>query len=1093
MKKRIPCLLLALALTLGLLPLSAFAEEETHSVRLTGTSSDFMSGYYVTYELNGVEYRSDQVGSAVNRLAWNGMSDSDRRTLMYVYAFAPDRRMEQFGADGSQEMADYINEKQGWTALWAAYADRIEQQECGPLTEYFSDENYDAQLRQLQDNARGGADSWYSRLMNYSSYPEAQAVRQKYDAIAGVMGTGKSAYNCIVRAYTKARQASVRAISKELISIIVDKTLTPNITVAPTAATTSVYTGISDLFFAVTGYSDQLTQRVVGQTQGGMDAVELINAMRELARLNYQLAYRCYTEAKSLSDSIPAEAEAALKICEEKRKNEEFERLQKEEKARQEAEARARAEAQDAEKLKTLYDKILGDTPVWDPEPGLGPTAYEEAFNAYVSLIPGYIAARRELYESEYAQLSEDYQAWYDKYMAALAALNEQHTMEYPRPKYSFTDPSQVYYVYIDFTNEQMADYEKSSTEYTLELRNYAADRMEYTEAARELLNEAIAEYKVLQSRNQALYETRVFGYVVSVDSNGKPNWTEAVYFHEGQWDVYFTKDAEGVGADRRKEVLDALSKAANDWGETRSEGIESGIRTLEEMKAELIRMRKNRLEHARKRINDYNSLKDNFDLAVQFGEQSRDKQDALLESLPDWVSEFSGSLSDVANAGPKLTRLLEGANDPLAKARALGRELSAKLDEFNRLQRCIDNADAAVEYYTREMRALYNAELYPFNGREEACGLPRIQSWGDDYNAFKAYIKRDRTAAQKHNLSALRTLTADLSGWGGAHTQLSLKLAELKATKSALIRRLQSDRDAAPDLLRALGYSFTQLYSSYARNSFYGYARHQAYQAGKPLSGDVYGEAIALIEWLREHYADYVLPTGIRKKDSALLSRGGDELLMAAGDAAADLVLAAAGDRGQLRAEVTPSDATEKGIVWQSLDPEIASVDESGVVTALAPGEARILARALDAPAEAIRENPEDESSPAVGFAYDEAFTVTFTVRVEEGDFRPAQGDGTVLWRNLGSDEAPCFTRSRTENGVTTVTAVFRAEPDANSLCMALYDAHGRMLACTIVRNDGFADALSVRTEGTPARVRVFLLDAAMHPCSAPPLDEFL
>ncbi len=44
-------------------------------------------------------------------------------------------------------------------------------------------------------------------------------------------------------------------------------------------------------------------------------------------------------------------------------------------------------------------------------------------------------------------------------------------------------------------------------------------------------------------------------------------------------------------------------------------------------------------------------------------------------------------------------------------------------------------------------------------------------------------------------------------------------------------------------------------------------------------------------------------------------------------------------GDTARIKATVTPADATDRSLTWESNDPSIATVDESGYVTAVAPG----------------------------------------------------------------------------------------------------------------------------------------------------------
>lgn len=53
--------------------------------------------------------------------------------------------------------------------------------------------------------------------------------------------------------------------------------------------------------------------------------------------------------------------------------------------------------------------------------------------------------------------------------------------------------------------------------------------------------------------------------------------------------------------------------------------------------------------------------------------------------------------------------------------------------------------------------------------------------------------------------------------------------------------------------------------------------------------------------------------------------------------------------DSKQLSAIITPTNATNKFLVWSSSNPEIVSVDQNGLVTALAPGSAKISASSQD------------------------------------------------------------------------------------------------------------------------------------------------
>ncbi|MBE6853216.1 MAG: carbohydrate-binding protein [Ruminococcus sp.] len=55
------------------------------------------------------------------------------------------------------------------------------------------------------------------------------------------------------------------------------------------------------------------------------------------------------------------------------------------------------------------------------------------------------------------------------------------------------------------------------------------------------------------------------------------------------------------------------------------------------------------------------------------------------------------------------------------------------------------------------------------------------------------------------------------------------------------------------------------------------------------------------------------------------------------------------AGDTSSVTATVSPSNATDKVVIWTSSNPLVASVDENGVVTAISKGTAEIIARTLE------------------------------------------------------------------------------------------------------------------------------------------------
>lgn len=66
------------------------------------------------------------------------------------------------------------------------------------------------------------------------------------------------------------------------------------------------------------------------------------------------------------------------------------------------------------------------------------------------------------------------------------------------------------------------------------------------------------------------------------------------------------------------------------------------------------------------------------------------------------------------------------------------------------------------------------------------------------------------------------------------------------------------------------------------------------------------------------------------------------------------DVISMVMGEKKQLEVVVEPADATYPELIWESDRPDIATVDEDGLVEAIAPGTAVITATALDSPSDA-------------------------------------------------------------------------------------------------------------------------------------------
>ena len=149
-------------------------------------------------------------------------------------------------------------------------------------------------------------------------------------------------------------------------------------------------------------------------------------------------------------------------------------------------------------------------------------------------------------------------------------------------------------------------------------------------------------------------------------------------------------------------------------------------------------------------------------------------------------------------------------------------------------------------------------------------------------------------------------------------------------------------------------------------------------------------------------------------------------------------------GQTGTLKATVSPSNADNKNIIWESGDPDIASVDQNGKVTAIKEGSTVIYARA--------QENPDvngwcsltvkKESAPvpsSITLNRTSAEMATQSTLRLSASVLPADADQSVTWTS--SDESVATVSSSGtvtahRYGTVTITARSVSNPSLSASC---------------------------------------------------------
>ncbi|MZQ75509.1 MAG: hypothetical protein GT589_05045 [Peptoclostridium sp.] len=210
-----------LALTLVLTTAAPSYGAEPQKVTILSTVSSGLN-YYVEYQFNGNTYRSDQVGQAINRSLWNHLDDDQKMKVARVYAFSSNSRIDQFGAEGSDAIADHVNQVQGWTQAAQVFEDRIAKREFPELTEFYT----------------GGYDAAYGEYVNsvqpMFEFTEATKATEEYKRlnerltkIEMLYNIGSDAYQKLVRMKTLQVGNAIKGGSKPLIELIVSNSFVP--------------------------------------------------------------------------------------------------------------------------------------------------------------------------------------------------------------------------------------------------------------------------------------------------------------------------------------------------------------------------------------------------------------------------------------------------------------------------------------------------------------------------------------------------------------------------------------------------------------------------------------------------------------------------------------------------------------------------------------------------------------------------------------------------------------------------------------------------------------------------------------------------
>ncbi len=200
---------------------SVYAEDS--SVKITGTSNEsgtFLGSYYVVYNFKGREYRSNEIGPAMNRALWKKLSDGDKQKIVDTLYDYGDRKA-QFGKQGNKQIQQWRKSTDQWAQANELWRQRI-------MNKYYPDiENY------------------YSKTIE-TNYPEVfprfeqdptcsdqelnNQYQQKKTEIYQAWQDGSMAYTEIKNLKTNQVKYSVNVGSQAIIKLLLDGFFMPHAT-----------------------------------------------------------------------------------------------------------------------------------------------------------------------------------------------------------------------------------------------------------------------------------------------------------------------------------------------------------------------------------------------------------------------------------------------------------------------------------------------------------------------------------------------------------------------------------------------------------------------------------------------------------------------------------------------------------------------------------------------------------------------------------------------------------------------------------------------------------------------------------------------
>ena len=288
---------LAAAIALAFTMSTALAANMT--VKVTGHACDFVRGFWVEYELNGIKYRSDKAGVRINQMAWANMSDEDRQTTVENVYGVFNAREEQFG-DKAQEMGYWYDKKKGWVQGAEILTDSLVKRDFPSLYEKFTPHVIDEDW----------TGDYFSEIMPSNDKGRTREIDNLVEEAELTWEWAREAYKTIGKATYIKTAVAVKSTSGDLIELICDRCLVPNITPAGAGGLAASAVGtVIDYINNVAGIQSGIIKNVVGQRTTSDAALEVIERCNMVNTESIKFINTCISRIKEIAQAVKEKKE----------------------------------------------------------------------------------------------------------------------------------------------------------------------------------------------------------------------------------------------------------------------------------------------------------------------------------------------------------------------------------------------------------------------------------------------------------------------------------------------------------------------------------------------------------------------------------------------------------------------------------------------------------------------------------------------------------------------------------------------------------------------------------------------------------------